>query len=57
MAIWHIEPVNDLKEHLFDGAFCHCEPEIRFEEGDMFVIHNSYDGREGVELANEILDK
>jgi hypothetical protein len=27
------------------------------EAGEMVVIHNSFDGREGVEWANDILNK
>lgn len=69
--IWHVYPNNDLKEHITncDGynagglkAFCQCEckPEHRLvdESGiptGILVIHNSFDGREGLEWANEIL--
>lgn len=54
--IWHVTPNNDLKEHE-QSTTCHCGPRIEYENGDMIVIHNSYDGREGVEIVNEILNK
>ncbi len=44
----NIVPVNDLKEHIKNST-CHCNPSIEFENGEMIVIHNSYDGREFVE--------
>lgn len=55
MAI-HIIPLNDTDEHEEEST-CKCEPTLIEEEGDMIFIHNSFDGREGVEFANEILNK
>lgn len=52
----HILPLNDLKEH-DELTTCECEPKLIFENGTMIVIHNSYDGREAVEWANEIINK
>ena len=43
--IWHIIPVNDLKEHE-DNSTCHCHPRVQIEDGEMFIVHNSYDHRE-----------
>ena len=53
MAIWHIVPVNDLKEHE-DCSMCHCHPKVNIEDGNIFIIHNSYDRRELAEdfIAN-----
>lgn len=34
---------------------CECEPRVEYENGAVLIIHNSYDGREGVEWANEVL--
>lgn len=51
----NIVPLNDLKEHTQDTT-CECNPAIEESHGHIIVIHNSYDGREGVELANEILN-
>ena len=53
---WHLLPINDLKEHE-DSTTCDCNPNVEFhEDGDMIVIHNSYDGREALEMANEIIN-
>lgn len=52
----HITPINDLKEHE-DSSTCDCEPSILEENGELICIHNAYDGREGLELANEILKR
>ena len=55
----HIHPLNDIKEHDTSdtGNTCHCEPTVRVAGNEIFVTHNSFDGREGVEWANEILNK
>ena len=53
---WHVLPTNDLKEHLEDST-CKCKPRVIFENGEMIIIHNSYDGREGLELYNELLNE
>lgn len=63
--VYHVYPVNDLKEHdlhtwplPFDGYSCDCKCKPRIEEVDLsfIVVHNSFDGREGVEWVNEILN-
>jgi hypothetical protein len=37
---------------------CACKPEHKEEENDVLIIvHNSFDGREGVEWVNKILTK
>lgn len=51
---FHVLPVNDVKEHR-ESYICPCLPEVKNEGGNMIIIHNSFDGREGVEWANEIL--
>lgn len=54
--IWHILPINDLKEHV-ELSTCPCEPTVLpLDGGDILVTHNSYDGREAVEWANEIIN-
>ena len=45
---YHVLPVNDLKEHTEDTT-CECKPRVEFENGNMIVVHNSFDGREHVE--------
>lgn len=63
--IYHVLPCNDLREHIQQcyplpfgmGCDCPCKPEVREQEnGNILVIHNSFDGREGVEWARELLD-
>ena len=45
----HILPVNDLKEHE-ELTTCECNPRIEIlDDGEIMVIHNSYDGREYIE--------
>lgn len=47
--MWHIFPVNDLKEHTLSSD-CLCSPKIVMgDKGVIFVIHNAYDCRERLE--------
>lgn len=41
-----VTPVDDIKEHEADKTTCECCPKVIFENGEMIVIHNAYDGRE-----------
>jgi hypothetical protein len=50
----NIIPVNDLEEHE-ESSTCKCGPKVLHENGNMIFVHNSFDGREAVERANEIL--
>lgn len=52
--IYHVLPNMDKQLHS-ENYKCHCEPEIMNEGLNMVVVHNAFDGREGVEWANEIL--
>jgi hypothetical protein len=47
--IWHVYPINDLREHITDGVECWCRPE--YDEDENLVIHNSADGREQFETG------
>lgn len=67
----HIYPTNDLKEHYLESmdarldgfsedvpplCSCLCEPRTeQRKDGIWIIIHNSFDGREGLEWAREIL--
>lgn len=51
----NILPRNDIKEHVEDIT-CACGPEVIIENGEMIIIHNSYDRREVMEFVNEVLD-
>ncbi len=52
--IIHVTPINDLKKHR-ESYICFCIPEVKVEGLIFIVIHNSWDGREGVEWINELL--
>ena len=63
-AVYHVLPLNDLREHnevTIEIDFglhspCDCNPRLEDQpNGSWLVIHNSFDGREGVEWVNEIL--
>ncbi len=43
-----IIPQNDLKEHTEDTV-CECSPFVRFENGEMIVVHNAFDRRGFIE--------
>lgn len=53
---WHLLPTNDLKPHE-ETSTCGCEPNVEIlENGDMMIIHNSFDGREAIEMFNDIIN-
>jgi len=52
---YHVLPNNDIKNHT-ESYSCSCHPEIQTENGNVIIVHNSFDGREGVEWTNEILN-
>jgi hypothetical protein len=54
-AKWHIIPEDDVKPHS-ESHLCECNPRIKFDAGTI-IVHNSYDGREGVEWVNELLNQ
>lgn len=42
----HILPTNDIKNHE-ESTTCECKPRVEIlENGEIMVVHNSYDGRE-----------
>lgn len=51
---YHVIPNNDSKEHTLSHR-CSCSPEVKVEGENMIVVHSAFDGRLGVEWANEIL--
>lgn len=53
---YHVLPKNDLETHE-QSTTCKCEPTVLHENGNMIIVHNSFDGREGIEWTNEILNK
>ena len=48
----HILPISDLKKHE-EATTCECCPNVEFENGEMIIIHNSFDKREIKEQQNE----
>lgn len=56
METVHVVPINDLKPH-DDSIACACNPRLEFVEGgSTVVVHNSYDGREIFERAEEAVE-
>jgi len=51
MTWTHVYPVNDKQEHVLEGIYCPCEPEVNFN--GFIVIHNAYDMREAQEYINK----
>ena len=52
--IIHVYPNNE--EHELEGTQCICEPKLEIlKTGDMILSHNSFDGREAIEMANELI--
>lgn len=49
-----IECIPTEEQHT-TGSACACLPEVIFENGEMIVIHNAFDGRQTIEQVNEIL--
>lgn len=51
--VWHVEPINDLREHVTDGwAYglrCWCNPTV--QEDGCLVIHHALDQREKYETG------
>lgn len=51
-----VYPLNDTQEHVLYGHGCFCEPQVEYPDGIIpIIVHNSFDGREAVEWAKEIL--
>jgi hypothetical protein len=48
----NIIPLNDSKEHE-ELTTCECCPSVQFENGEMIIIHNSFDGREIIKTLNK----
>lgn len=62
--VWHVIPMGDIHPHLDECIIdedgdpickCHCDPSTHLEEAGYIIVHNSFDGREGLEWAKEIL--
>lgn len=62
--VYHVYPRNDLESHYLECVYpsnrspycpCKCNPQFKEENESLIIVHNSFDGREGVEWAKELL--
>jgi len=53
---WHVHPENE-PDHIHCVLDCQCGPKIDLTNGINIIVHNSFDGREAVETAKEILNQ
>ena len=42
----HVYPFNDKWKHTIQGTSCYCNPRIQEINGNLLIVHNSYDHRE-----------
>ena len=52
----HVVPTADTLPHEETTA-CPCLPTVDTTGSEILVIHNAFDGREGVEIAKEIISR
>ena len=52
---WHIHPVDE-PDHVHCLNDCGCDPQLDEINGVMIFSHSSFDGREAIEMAKEILE-
>ena len=52
----NVLPANDLEEHEESSA-CPCRPAVELINDELLVVHNSYDHREIVEQAYDVLEE
>lgn len=65
MEAIHVYPNNDTHEHTLISiatfgevewiCLCDCGPKLIIENDTPIFVHNSFDGREGVEWARELI--
>ena len=46
MSVYHIYPLDDIKDHILEGTECPCSPTVLVEGDTLLVVHNAYDMRE-----------
>lgn len=51
----NVLPVDDLKPHI-ESADCECNPTVEVIGASLLIVHNSYDHREIVEQAIDIMN-
>jgi len=54
--MWCVVPVDDIQPHKDFDSTCACGPRVVIvPNGEMFIVHNLFDGREGIEFVNHLL--
>jgi hypothetical protein len=51
-GMYHILPIDDIGTHI-ESSMCTCNPMVKQHSGEMICVHNSFDGREFLEKAQE----
>ena len=52
----NILPLNDYEKHE-ESSTCKCLPSVELnKDGELIVIHNSFDGRENTDGFNKVAD-
>ena len=44
-------PIDDVEEHDEHSTTCKCNPSVIYENGDMILVHDAFDGRQEWEKA------
>lgn len=53
----HAYPVDEEARHELTGTACPCGHRVDWSEADAIVVHRSWNGRELIEEAEEIIRK
>ena len=48
----HVYPVNDIYPHDLEGTSCACVPNVKVQDGEYLIVHNSWDMREELEILS-----
>jgi len=55
-CVLHVAPTDEKDKHI-NSTECECFPKVIVDVDRIIVVHRSYDGREGLEEANKILNQ
>lgn len=50
-----VKPIKDIDEHDDLSSVCKCSPKVELQNGNILIIHKSFDNREIIEEFNEII--
>jgi len=56
IPMYNVYPTNDLEEHLLNST-CKCKPKVVIENGEIILVHNSFDKREIIEELLQYFNK